>query len=401
MINITIDQARRFILLRHGLWDKHIYEGKAGALDFIKSCGCIQFDPVDACGKNAELTLFSRVRGAKKQILYDLLYKDRLLLDYPDKQLAIIPTDDFPCFERYRRLSERGYEEFEGLRELCDKAKEYIDKNGPVSSDTLPLEGTIFWHSFIHWSGNWHKESNAARSVLEQMYASGELIIHHKEGTRKFYDIAKKHIAKDILLAPDPIKDDYEHKKWRVERRIGAVGLLWNRPSDAWLNIPELDNETRKRIFEELQAKGRIIPVSVEGIRGEMYIRQRDINLLEKAMSSEVFKPRCEFIAPLDPMMWDRKLIKAIFGFEYSWEIYTPAEKRKYGYYVLPVVFGERFIGRIEAVADRKTDTLVVKNFWYEEDVRRTKRLSGAIMSTVKRLQRFNGSKEISMECEI
>lgn len=105
MIKLTNEQARRFMLLRHGLIGKYRYEGKSGALEFIRSAGAIQFDPVDVCGKNAELTLQSRVKGFTKKTLSDLLYKDRALVDYPDKNISIIPTEDWPYFERFRRAA--------------------------------------------------------------------------------------------------------------------------------------------------------------------------------------------------------------------------------------------------------------------------------------------------------
>ncbi|MBR7081761.1 MAG: winged helix DNA-binding domain-containing protein, partial [Oscillospiraceae bacterium] len=90
-------------------------------------------------------------------------------------------------------------------------------------------------------------------------------------------------------------------------------------------------------------------------------------------------------------MLWDRKLIEAIWDYRYTWEIYTPADKRKYGYYVLPMIYGDRFAGRIEAAADRKTGTLIVRNVWYEDGVRRTKKLAAAVDGAVKRLAKFNG----------
>jgi uncharacterized protein YcaQ len=105
---------------------------------------------------------------------------------------------------------------------------------------------------------------------------------------------------------------------------------------------------------------------------------------------NQKYKPRCEFIAPLDSFIWDRKLIKALFGFEYTWEIYTPAVKRKYGSYVLPILYGESLIGRIETVCERKTKTLVVKNIWYEDGVKQTKAIKSAIDACLKRFAAFN-----------
>ena len=102
MIHLSNGQARRFMLLKQGLLGKHIFIEKSGALEFVRQAGCIQFDPVDICGKNAELTLQSRVKRFKKEQLYELLYTDRKLFDYPDKQLSIIPVEDWPYFERFR-----------------------------------------------------------------------------------------------------------------------------------------------------------------------------------------------------------------------------------------------------------------------------------------------------------
>ena len=395
---ITAAQARRFLLLHQGLLGEYRFAGKEGALAYVRQAGCIQFDPVDVCGRNAELTLLPRVKGFTRSMLQELLYEDRALVDYPDKQLAIFPTEDWPCFSRFREAAVRCGRQFEGLDALEERAKAYVQASGPVSSDELPIDGEIFWHSAIHWSGNWHGRSNAARSVLEQLYSAGEMIIHHKRGTRKVYDLAQRHIPQEILSAPDPYPSEAAHTAWRVLRRIGAVGLMWNRPSDAWLGIGGFDNAARQAAFDALLAAGEIFPVQVEGIRGPLYCRERDRGTMERACSPEPLKHRCEVIAPLDPMMWDRKLIRALFGFAYSWEIYTPAEKRKYGYYVLPVVEGERFAGRVEAV--RGEGVLHVRHVWPEDGVRRTKKLDAALRSTMQRLAKLNGCKETVFDCE-
>ena len=391
MLNITPDQARQFILLKQGLLGRHRFAGKDGAYQYVRQAGCIQYDPVDVCGRNAELTLQSRVKGFTKRMLDDLLYRDRLLVDYADKELSIWPSEDWPYFASYRERSMALGKTFSGIPELEEEAIHHIRANGPVSSDSLPLEGTVFWHSSMHWSGHWHKESPAARSVLEQLYTDGVLLIHHKSGTRKFYDLAEKYLPADLLAAPDPCPDESARLDWRVLRRIGAVGLLWNRRSDAWLGI-SMAAEERDAAFARLEKAGRITPVRVEGLRFPLYVLNTDLPLLESVRSGQAdCKARLEFLAPLDPMLWDRKLIEALFGFQYSWEIYTPASKRKYGYYVLPVLYGDRLVGRIEPKTDRKANSLTVQNIWFEPGVRQTKTLSGMIDKAVCRLARFNG----------
>ena len=373
---------------------------KDGAYRYVRQAGCIQYDPVDVCGKNAELTLLSRVKGFTKKTLADLLYKDRLLVDYADKELAIWAREDWPYFAPYRERSRMHGNQFQGLSELEEEAIAYIREHGPVSSDTLPMEGTIFWHSSMHWSGHWEKESQAARSVLEQLYTDGVLLIHHKSGTRKYYDLAEKYFDAELLNAPSPCPDAEAFRQWRVARRIGAVGLLWNRRSDAWLGM-DMNTEERNRAFAELEESGRICEVRTEGIRFPLYLLKEDLPLLESVLDDTADrKPRLEFLAPLDPMLWDRKLIEALWDFQYSWEIYTPREKRRYGYYVLPVLYGEKLIGRMEAVAERKTQSLEVRHIWYEEGVRQTVKLKKALEGAVKRLAAFNDSTEIRWDRE-
>lgn len=388
---VSARDARRFLLLKHGLLGDIRFSGKDGALAFIRQCGCIQFDPVDVCGRNAELTLQSRVKGFSKKTLADLLYRDRALFDYPDKELSILPIEDWPLFARYRAVCRENGRSFADLPPLEEKALAYIRENGPVDSVSLPIEGKIHWHSSIHWSGNWHGESNAARSVLEQMYSDGRLMIHHKDGARKSYDLVERCLPEEMRDVPDPLPDAFDHLCWRVLRRVGAVGLLWNKRSDAFLGIWDLDNEKRNAAFAALEQQGKILAVTAEGFREPLYLRSEDEALLAIACSEAPLTPRCAFLAPLDPMLWDRRLIEKLFGFQYSWEIYTPASKRKYGHYTLPILYGETFVGRVEATADAKQKVLTVKNVWLEPDVRQTKKLESAIDSAVKRFARFNG----------
>ena len=332
MLKITQEQARRFMLCKQGLLGKYRFSGKQGAYAYVRQAGCIQYDPVDVCGRNAELTLQSRVKGFTKQTLADLLYKDRLLVDYSDKELAIWPAEDWPYFSSYREKSRAHGASFPGMTELEEQAAAYIRAHGPVSSDTLPIEGSIYWHSSMHWSGHWDRKSPAARSVLEQLYTDGILLIHHKSGSRKFYDLADRTLSPELLTAPNPCADEADFIRWRVLRRIGAVGLLWNRRSDAWLGIG-MTAQQRDGAFEELERRETILRAEAEGIRTPLYFPAEDLPLMETVLNGTAdVRPRLEFLAPLDPMLWDRKLIEALWAYRYSWEIYTPADKRKYGY---------------------------------------------------------------------
>ena len=391
--NLSNRQARQLMLLKQGLLGEHRFVGKQGAFDFIHQAGCIQFDPVNVCGRNADITLQSRVRGFKTQHLYELLYEDRKLFDYPDKQLSIIPIEYWPYFERIRERARQNVDKFPEIREHIENFRDYIKKHGAVCSDDFKLEGSTKWWSAINWSAS----SKISRSVLEQMYSSGDLIVHHKNGMRRYYDLAERHIPAEILAAPEPLPNNFDNLKWRVLRRIGALGLLWNSASSAWLNIDGLSVDTRNQVFDALLNEGKIAVLTIEGIRSKFYFDVKDTHIIEDVLSNRSLKSRCELIAPLDPFLWDRKLIKKIFGFEYSWEIYTPADKRKYAAYVLPLLYGEQFIGRVEAVCERKTQTLVIKNIWYENGVKSTKKLDKTINACMKRFATFNDCKNIEI----
>jgi len=203
-----------------------------------------------------------------------------------------------------------------------------------------------------------------------------------------------------LLQAKNPCDNEQSFTDWRILRRIGAVGLLWNRNSTALLGI-QMSTAQRNESFERMESDERIHPVHVEGIRFPMYILSEDMELLDAVVRKETDeRERTEFLAPLDPMLWDRKLIEAVWDYPYSWEIYTPAAKRKYGYYVLPVLNGSKLIGRIEMTADRKENILNVKNIWYEPGVRPTKKLLRSLDAAVARMAKFNECGIISGKTE-
>ena len=397
MRSLSRQQARRFILSKQGLLGRRRFCGKEGAYTYIRQAGCIQFDPVDICGKNAELTLQSRVGGFRRQMLQELLYRDRRLVDYADKELSIFPAEDWPYFSAYRSRSRALGASFAGLAELERQALDHIRENGPVSADTLPIHGEIFWHSSMHWSGNWHKTSQAARSVLEQLYTDGVLVIHHKEGSRKYYDLAERHLDSALLSAENPCADEEELLCWRVLRRIGAVGLLWDKSSPAFLGL-ELSAAGRRTALARLAAADAVRPVRIEGLKPVFYYRAEDETLMQSVLAGTAdLTARMAFLAPLDPMLWDKAMIAALWDFRYAWEIYTPADKRRYGPYTLPILYGEGFVGRIDAAADRKSGVLRVRGLWWEPGIRQTKTLQSALDRALRRFAAFNGCTQYEL----
>jgi uncharacterized protein YcaQ len=392
IITLTKKQARQFLLIKQGLLGEYKFIGKDGGLDYVRQAGCIQYDPIDVCGKNAELVLQSRVKGFTKKMLYELLYQERKLIDYFDKNLAIISVVDWPYFERIRennRLGGRGRDEID---KIADEIKAIISERGPVCSKDIGFHEKVDWY----WSS-----TKLARAALETLYFRGDLIVHHKKGTIKYYSLAKDYIPEEILTAMDPNTEELEHHKWRVLRRISAVGLLWNKPSDAWLFIRNLKSQERNLVFEELLKEKKIVEVKIEGCKDKLYCLTEDLIIINEVQTKTQFKERMELLAALDNMLWDRKLIKELFDFEYKWEIYTPQEQRKYGYYVLPILLGEQFIGRCEVIADSKKKVLLVKHIWFEKEFKMTKKLKEELDRCFQRFMKFHELKEVEYVDEI
>jgi len=387
-------QARQFLLRHHGLLGQHIYSGKDDILSFVRSVGCIQYDPVDVCGRNADIVLNSRIKGYKKEMLAELLYKDRLLVDYFDKNLSIFPVEALPALLDKTTIGgfAEAYESRGGdaVKRIEPVIRKLIEERGHISAGEVDIDKTIQWH--------WGIMTSLPRAALESMYYRGELIIHHKTGTNKSYSLMKDTIPAEILSAVLPFSTEEERLAWHLKRRIGAVGMLWNKPSDSLLGL-NMKAAERTVAFGKLIADGAIFGVEVDGLRDPLYIREDDREVLEAVLSEKTYEPRAEFIAPLDNLIWDRKLIAALFGFEYKWEIYTPKEKRKFSAYALPVLCGDVFIGRVEAV--RKDRQLVIENIWSENGKPFGGRFKAAFEKCADRFAKLNecaGTKLIQCE---
>jgi hypothetical protein len=380
-IRLTRRQARAFLLKKQGLRNCSRYAGKTGALRFIRLAGCIQFDPLDICGQNAELVLQSRIDGFRKEWLAELLYQDRELLDYFDKNLSIIPMDNWSRYEDVRQ----HYRQIPRLRDLVSTHEASVH-NVLINQDYINANDLDFGLPEI---GYWGRSTSRARMVLEAMYHMGYLVIHHKKGAKKFYTLPERVMPADFCR---PQQKGYEAEAqlcWHVRQRIRSVGLLWNRPSDAWLGVMGLTGPERNRVFGKLYDQGEIRDAQVDGIHHTLYYDNSDYQLLEEVIVSCDESARSEFIAPLDNMIWDRKLIEALFDFRYRWEVYTPPEKREFGHYVLPWLFNDRFIGRVELNYRRKHDSLIVKGVWLEPGYTMEGKIKDALENTLARFVEF------------
>lgn len=388
---LTQAQARRFILAHQGLWPPRAVAGKAAALDLVRRLGCLQFDPLDVVGNNPALVLQARVADFHPEMLTELLYTDRALLDGWDKNMAIYPVEDWPYFRRGREAARQHPGKSPAAVEAAEAyVRAELEARGPLSSIDIDHDERVDW---------WWGPTRVARATLESMYNWGELIVHHRVHTRKVYDFARRHLPAALLDAPDPNVTEEAYTDWYVLRRVGSVGLLWNRAGGAWLGAECLKSRARQAAFERLTASGALVSVRVEGFAPPFYARREDWERLADSLAAPV-APEAAFIAPLDNLLWDRGLLEALFGLTYRWEVYKPAAEREYGYYVLPVLYGDRFIARCEPRRDKESQrdktrgALHIAQWWWEPDVAPTPEIEAAVQRCVADFARYLGLRE-------
>lgn len=152
---------------------------------------------------------------------------------------------------------------------------------------------------------------------------------------------------------------------WYIKRRIQSVGLLWNKRGGAWQGCFLSEKEQRDWVLNRLVQNGELKAIQIEGIDTLFYLRPEDEHFLDQKTPNSIVA----FLAPLDNLLWDRDMIKQIFDFDYRWEVYTPQAKRKYGYYVLPVLYGNQLIARFEPKKHVKGEPFTTKNWWWEPNV--------------------------------
>jgi hypothetical protein len=389
---ITKQQACCFLLAYQGLWPPAESNSKTGVLDFIRRVGCIQFDPLNIVGTNPELVLQARFDSFQPDQLQDLLYRNRKLVDGWDKNLSIYHVNDWPYFRRHRERAKNSFRNSADVKAIAPQICHAIKERGPLSSRDLDFNEVVDWP----WA-----PTRLSRAALESLYFQGELVIHHKIHTRKVYDLACRHISEKRLRAVDPNETAEEYHDWYVLRRIGSIGLLWNRSSDAWLGMVDIKSRERQAAIERLLENRKIQEVQVEGISSPFYMRSKDRSGLNQVIRSKGPVPRAIILAPLDNLLWDRRLIKELFNFEYRWEVYKPMSERNHGYYVLPVLYGDRFVARFEPGRDKETGALIVKNWWWEAGITPSKKMQADLRACFKRFLNYLGSDQIRIDKKI
>ena len=364
---ISIPVARRFLAIRHLLMPPRALPATPeSVLAVVGRLGSLQFDPLEVAGRNHDLVLQARIGGYRRELTDELLYGRRLLFEAYNKALNLLPTRELPY---YRITWQDGADGRAGRlvgdqAVLAEKILAEITANGPKCSGDFEREAAIDW---------WWGPTTAARAVLEALSVSGRLGLARRDGNRRYYDLTERLFPEDLLGVRIPPREQTCHKllsRYRGHGLLGAGGSgeLWPGTGSA---------ATRAELRAELLDRGELVAVSIEGVRGERFIVGDELPLLtqadrEVAGAGEATTPPgwtapgCTFLAPLDPLMWDRGVLQPLYGFDYRWEVYTPAAKRRWGYYVLPILFGDRLVGRIEPRIDRKAKSIRILGLTFE-----------------------------------
>ena len=348
---ISKEAARRFLVLRQGFLQK---KGKKGTLEAIKQLECIQIDPISVIHPNQHLVLHNRVIDYKPSYLDELLYKNRCIFEYWCNEKSIIPIEDFRYF-RYRmqnptRFHSPFYERIKTQRKEMQKEIDCvlleIKRYGPLSTREFEQKGKV--------------KGKVATRVLNLLWDCGNLMIHHMEGNRRYYDLTERVLSPNIDIEAPNVE---EYERFMIQKYMRAYGLVDTRDwRFGWL---PLKTSQRKTIVQKMVEDNELCPVKIEGVKHTYHVLKAYLSLLEN--SDALINDEVHFVAPLDNLLWNRRMISEIFNFNYSWEVYKIPEKRIYGYYVMPILYGTRFIGRIDPKLDRQNKTIIVNSLFLEE----------------------------------
>jgi len=327
-MKLTKSDVRRALVRHHFATSPTQYE----AFERLRS---VQFDPIAPVGCNHDLVLQARVPGYKIGDWEKLAYQERTIYDGWDKQASLVPFEGWPLrriiYALYRKRFEEGL--FAEYPEAVQSILANIRDRGPL----MPKE-CDFQLSRAELKSHWHSP-NVTKRVLRGLWHTGQIMTAGRKGIQHVYDLTERVVPAHLQQVPQ-LPDDEARKELVLERHR-AMGLVRPAaPAEVWSLT--LLGYTKNQSNTALVGEGRIVPVEVEGVKAHAtpeFLSRFDEPALE---------PRVVFIGPLDPFLWDRKMTAHLFGFDYVWEIYVPEPKRRWGYYVLPILYGDRLVARAE-----------------------------------------------------
>jgi hypothetical protein len=379
-------RARRLFLDRHALSEAPVGPASGQALhDLIERIGFVQVDSINTVARAHDLILWSRRQSFRPPALKRLLEKDRSLWEHWTHDASILPTrlhgvwqhrfqrDAVRLEKNWRRWFREGYEaQFYSILNR-------IAKDGPVGTADVgegEVRGKGGW-----W--DWHP----SKTALEWLWRTGKLAVTRRDGFAKIYDLTER-VIPEVHRTPVPAEEICD---WACRSGLRQLGFGTSGEIAAYWNA--VAPEAAKAWCREACARGEIIEVEVEGARGQL----RKVFILPETLAVEPSQPtpRLRILSPFDPALRDRDRTEFLFGFFYRIEVFVPEPKRVYGYYVFPVLEGERLVGRIDVKAFRDAGALRVRAFWPESGVKLTKARRNKLEAELARLAIFAGCERV------
>ena len=358
-------------------------------LEIFRRLGSLQFDPIAVAGRTHDLVLHARVADYDPAWC-DLLYERREIIEAFNKGLSFVPASEFPWFRG--TLNRNAPRILAGNADIAERVLERIRTDGPLSA--LDFERKA--GATTDWFG---MPTNTVRAVLEAYSVTGVLGLARRDGNRRYYDLIERLLPADLLARNIPLNEQLRHKLLSRYRAHGLLGVGGGgdvfggigpaKPDPRWPGYPG-----RTALREELVDDGELVPVEVEDVRGKRFVLREEVGLLESPPEPP---PSVAFLPPFDPLVWDRGLLGSLFGFDYVWELFLPPDKRRWGWYVLPMLFRDRLVGRIEPRIDRAAGQVQVLGLWWEDGFapRRTEGFVDAMRDALRAYLEFGGATRL------
>lgn len=385
MITCSKEKARNFLLSKQLLLNPREMRGYSGIERVFNTLGSIQFDPQNICGRNPDLVLQARVKDIKISDYYKWLYDDNKGIEIFDKELCIVPISGVNLTRKYftekRRNKLNNF--FTENKEKIDDLKRIINTKGAICSfDYFDKRKVDIAWAPVRWT----------KYALDNLWKDNQLVIEYRKNNRKYYNLPQNVYGKSFKF-----ERDTKLSTIHILRRIDAVGMLpITGTGSGWLGIGN-GNEIRE-LINKLIIDKQLSVVQVEDKKNLYVIKTDDVELLE-ILNVDMSKKKVTFIAPLDNLLWDRKMIQYIFDFEYKWEAYTPQNLRLFGHYVLPILYGDKLIGRIEPKINRGNKTLEITGIWFEKGFKKDKKFIEGFYEYIYHFMSFSKTEKINWIC--
>ncbi len=381
MISISKQTFRRFILGQQALWPARRFEGIRGTEASLRQMEGVQLDPLTMVARSQDIAMYGRVLNYKPELLYKMAYEKRKAFDYGG-WLFMYPMTEFPYWQlhmKHRQQKGMMYESFtHPPKDLIKFVLNELKERGPLAN--RDFEGA----RVSAWSYRGRKEASVA---LYYLWMTGEVMITNRKGFDRIYDLRERVVPQEFdYSATEADTEDYFGRKW-----ISFLGLArentWRTGLGDYIHRTVTQKEAKERIEKMIEQK-TVSRVQVEGSKDGFLILKRDqphLSALEAGRIPKSWKqvgPSTEeevtFLAPLE-IVSARSRANKIFDFEYLWEVYKPLHQRRWGYYTLPILYGDDLVARLDPKLDRTTMTLQILGFWLEDDAPKDEAFASAL----------------------